>query len=180
MQGLLVFGWLYVCSCVLGQMVSVGVVSDKVCINPVKIVLAGRAAGGSSWCLPAKLLTYIPGLKETIVIYWWVGGTVVFSLCLLSSYILKRESKYPKELVCSFVLETCSCTVYWFDIKCGLSTDLRVSKWWQKRFKSWPGDWKSGSLGSMHSSIPPLSKTQIMFEATLWRNDVHFPVGKKS
>lgn len=37
----------YVCLCVLGQMVSVGVVSDKVC-NPVMIVLAGRAAGGSS------------------------------------------------------------------------------------------------------------------------------------
>lgn len=37
MQGTLVFGWLYVCLCVLGQMVSVGVVSDKVCINPVKL-----------------------------------------------------------------------------------------------------------------------------------------------
>lgn len=36
------------CLYVLGQMVSVGVVSDKVYINPVMIVLAGRAAGGSS------------------------------------------------------------------------------------------------------------------------------------
>ncbi len=49
---------------------SVGVVSDKVCINPVKIVLAGRAAGGSSRCLPGKLLTYVPGLKETVLICW--------------------------------------------------------------------------------------------------------------
>lgn len=57
------------CLCVLGQMVSVGVVSDKVYINPVMIVLAGRAAGGSSRCLLAKLLTYVPGLKQTIVIY---------------------------------------------------------------------------------------------------------------
>lgn len=57
------------CLCVLGQMVSVGVISDKVYINPVMIVLAGRAAGGSSRCLPAKLLTYVPGLKQTIVIY---------------------------------------------------------------------------------------------------------------
>lgn len=77
---MLVFERLYVCLCVLGQMVSVGVVSDKVCINPVMTVLAGRAAGGSSWCLPAKLLTYGPGLKETIVIYWWVGGTIVVSV----------------------------------------------------------------------------------------------------
>lgn len=88
-------------------MVSVGVVSDKVYINPVMIVLAGRAAGGSSWCLPAKLLTYVPGLKQTIVIYLWVGGTVVFSLshifCLSSSfYKLKRVLWRSGLLTCGF------------------------------------------------------------------------------
>lgn len=34
--------------CVFGRIVFVGVVSDKVCINLVKIALAGGAAGGSS------------------------------------------------------------------------------------------------------------------------------------
>lgn len=68
------------CVCVyvlLGQMVFVWAASDKVCINLVKIAVAGGAAGGSWWCLPAKRLTYVPGLKETIVIRWWVGGAAV-------------------------------------------------------------------------------------------------------
>lgn len=120
--------------CVLGRIVFVGAVSDKVCINLVKIALAGGAAGGSSWCLPAKLLTYFPGLKETIVICWWVGGTVLFSVCVSHPSL----SIYRKERACSFTLETCSCTVYWFDTerwtfnRVNDDTNLQIVAWKNK------------------------------------------------
>lgn len=62
-------------------MVPTGVVSDRVCINPVMIVLAERAAGGSSWCLSAKVLTSVPGLRDN-PFYYSVVVSIVFSLQL--------------------------------------------------------------------------------------------------
>lgn len=91
------------CVCVyvlLGQMVFVWAAIDKACINLVKIALAGGAAGGSRWCLPAKRLTYVPGLKETIVTggEWEVLLCAFFFLFLLlppslsTFYILKEPT----------------------------------------------------------------------------------------
>lgn len=104
-----------VCVCVLqGQMVFVWAASDKACINLVKIARAGGAAGGSWWCLPAKRLTYVPGLKETIVIRWWVGGAAACFGPLLSGFLSVSEHILYIERVDWLA---CSCTVYWSDIK---------------------------------------------------------------
>lgn len=106
----------YVCVYVLpGQMVFVWAASDKACINLVKIALAGGAAGGSSWCLPAKRLTYVPGLKETIVFRWRVGGAAA---CFFSLFLF-----LPPSLNTLYILKESSgslasgATAYWSDIK---------------------------------------------------------------
>lgn len=110
----------YVCVYVMpGQMVFVWVASDKACINLVKIALAGGAAGGSSWCLPAKRLTYVPGLKETIVFRWRVGGAAAcfFFPFFFFSLHLWTLSIYWKSRAARLLREPRSCTAYWSDIK---------------------------------------------------------------
>lgn len=47
-----------------------GVAGDEVRLRLRMTVLAGGAAGASSPCFPAQLLTYVPGLKDGTAICW--------------------------------------------------------------------------------------------------------------